>query len=101
MTENPDPAQHPRDPERHRDKLLAWLIDAFALAMGALAIFRYKPDDTVGALVVFVGAYTLTSLLQGANWASLAAICESLVFALAPLIHLGTVATVPASFTGL
>lgn len=43
MTENPNPAKRPADPER-RDRLRAWLIDALALGMGALAVFHCKPE---------------------------------------------------------
>jgi hypothetical protein len=100
MTENPNSANRPADPKR-RYSLHAWLIDALALSMGALAVFYYKPDGFVAGLIVFVGAYTLTHSLQGLNWKLLAGICEFLLILLGPVIHLGTLATAPASFTGL
>ncbi|MBR1274343.1 hypothetical protein [Bradyrhizobium sp. AUGA SZCCT0283] len=100
MTENPNPEHRPADPE-HCNSLRAWLIDMLALGMGALAVFHYKPEGFVAGLIVFVGAYTLTHSLQGVSWKLLAGICEILLIALAPVIHLGTLATAPASFTGL
>ena len=42
MTENSTPANCPADPERG-NSLRAWLIDALALGMGALAVFHYQP----------------------------------------------------------
>ena len=67
MTENPNPENRPADPERG-NSLRAWLIDALALGMGALAVFHYQPEGFVAGLIVFVGAYTLTHSLHGLNW---------------------------------
>jgi hypothetical protein len=89
VTENSKPANCPGDPERG-NSLRAWLIDALALGMGALAVFHYQPDGVAAALIVFVGTYTLTHFLHGLNWALLAGICEILLVWLAPAIHLGT-----------
>jgi hypothetical protein len=102
MTENLNPAKRPADPE-HGNSLRAWLIDALAIAMGALAVFHYQPDGFAGGLIVFVGAYTLTHSLHGLNWVFLAGICEVLLVWLAPVIHLGTLMMVPTgtSATGL
>jgi len=102
MTENPNPAKRPADPE-HGNSLRAWLIDALALGMGALAVFHYRPEGFAAALIVFVGAYTLTHSLHGLNWVLLAGICELLLVWLAPAIHLGTLMLVPTgtSATGL
>jgi hypothetical protein len=102
MTESPTPANRPADPERG-NSLRAWLIDALALGMGALAVFHYQPDGFVAALIVFVGAYTLTHSLNGLNWVLLAGICEIMLVWLAPAIHLGTLMMVPTgtSATGL
>jgi hypothetical protein len=94
MTENPDPEERPGDPERG-NSLRAWLIDALALGMGALAVFHYQPDGFAAALIVFVGAYTLTHSLHGLNWALLATICELLLVWVAPAVHLGTLMMVP------
>ena len=73
MTENSTPENRPADPER-RYSLHAWLIDALALGMGALAVFHYQPEGFAAGLIVFVGAYTLTHSLQGLNWVWLAGI---------------------------
>ena len=102
MTENSKPANCPADLERG-NSLRAWLIDALALGMGALAVFHYQPDGFAAALIIFVGAYTLTHSLQGLNWALLAGICEILLVWLAPAIHLGTLmmVTTGTSATGL
>jgi hypothetical protein len=102
MTENADPESRPADPERG-NSLRAWLIDALALGMGALAVFHYQPEGFVAGLIVFVGAYTLTHSMQGLNWIWLAGICELLLVWLAPVIHLGTLMMVPTgtSATGL
>jgi len=94
MTENTKPAICPADPE-HGNSLRAWLIDVLALGMGALAVFHYHPEGFVAALIVFVGAYTLTHSLHGLNWVLLAGICEILLLWLAPAIHLGTLMMVP------
>jgi hypothetical protein len=101
MTENSNPEKSPGDLERRHDKLREWLIDALAMAVGALAVFHYKPEGMVATIIVFVGAYTITSVLQGLNWILLAAICEILLAGLGVPIHLGTLAMAPASFTGL
>ena len=102
MTENSNPEKRPADPERD-NSLRAWLIDALALGVGALAVFYYRPEGFVAELIVFVGAYTLTHSLQGLNWKLLAGICEVLLVWLAPVIHLGTLMMVPTgtSATGL
>jgi hypothetical protein len=102
MTENSTPENRPADPER-RYKLRAWLIDALALGMGALAVFHYQPEGFAAGLIVFVGAYTLTHSLHGLKWVWLAGICELLLVWLAPVIHLGTLMMAPAgtSATGL
>ncbi len=102
MTENSNPEKRPADPE-HGNSLRAWLIDALALGMGALAVFHYRPEGFVAGLIVFVGAYTLTHSLHGLNWVLLAGICELLLVWLAPVIHLGTLMMVPTgtSATGL
>jgi hypothetical protein len=102
MTENSNPAKRPADPE-HGNSLRAWLIDALALGLGALAVFHYQPEGFVAGLIVFVGAYTLTHSLHGLNWVLLAGICEVLLGWLAPLIHLGILMMVPTgtSATGL
>ena len=89
MTENSTPENRPADPER-RYSLHAWLIDALALGMGALAVFHYQPEGFAAGLIVFVGAYALTHSLQGLNWVWLAGFCELLLVWLAPVIHLGT-----------
>ena len=94
MTENSTPENRPADPER-RYSLHAWLIDALALGMGALAVFHYQPEGFAAGLIVFVGAYTLTHSLQGLNWVWLAGFCELLLVWLAPVIHLGTLMMVP------
>ena len=86
MTESPTPANRPADPERG-NSLRAWLIDALALGMGALAVFHYQPDGFAAGLIVFVGAYTLTHSLNGLNWVLLAGICEIILVWLAPAIH--------------
>jgi hypothetical protein len=102
MTENSNSEKRPADPERG-NSLRAWLMDALALGMGALAVFHYQPDGFAAALIVFVGAYTLTHSLHGLNWGLLAGICEILLAWLAPAIHLGTLMMVPTgtSATGL
>jgi hypothetical protein len=102
MTENSNPEKRPADPERG-NSLRAWLIDALALGMGALAVFHYQPEGFVAGLIVFVGAYTLTHSLRGLNWVLLAGICELLLVWFAPVIHLGTLMMVPTgtSATGL
>ena len=100
MTEHPNPANRPADPERG-DSLRAWLIDALALGMGALAVFHYQPDGFVAGLIVFVGAYTLTHTLQGLNWKLVAGICEILLAGLAPLIHLCTLIMVGSAASGM
>ena len=46
MTENPNPAKRPADPERG-SSLRAWLIDALALGMGGFAVFYFQPDGFV------------------------------------------------------
>jgi hypothetical protein len=99
MTESPNRENRPADPERG-DGLRAWLIDALALGMGALAVSHYKPEGFL-ALIVFVGAYTLTHSLPSLNWAFLGSISGSLLALLAVVIHLGTLMMAPASFTGL
>jgi hypothetical protein len=100
MTESCTPANRPADPERG-NSLRAWLIDALALGMGALAVFHYQPDGFAAGLIVFVGAYTLTHSLHGLNWALLAGICEILLVWLAPAIHLGTLMMVPAGTSAM
>ena len=100
MTENSNPAKRPADPG-HGNSLRAWLVDAVALGMGALAVFHYQPDGFVAGLIVFVGAYTLAHSLQGPNWQSLRGISEFLLCTLGALIHFWTLLTAPASFTGL
>jgi hypothetical protein len=102
MTENPEPAKRPADPERS-NSLREWLIDALAIATGALAVFHYQPEGFAAGFIVFVGAYTLTHSLHGLNWVLLAGICEVLLAWLAPVIHLGTLMMVPTgtSATGL
>jgi hypothetical protein len=102
MTENSNPEKRPADPE-HGNSLRAWLIDALALGMGALAVFHYRPEGFAAALIVFVGAYTLTHSLQSLNWVLLAGISEVLLVWLAPVIHLGTLmmVTTGTSATGL
>lgn len=102
MTESPTPANRPADPERG-NSLRAWLVDALALGMGALAVFHYQPDGFAAGLIVLVGAYTLTHSLNGLNWVLLAGICEIILVWLAPAIHLGTLMMVPTgtSATGL
>ena len=100
MTENSNPKNGSGEPE-HGNSLRAWMIDALAMAMGALAVLHYKPEDFLAGLIVFVGAYTLTHSLRGLNWKLLTGICEFLLIVLAAVIHLGTLATAPASFTGL
>lgn len=100
MTENPHPANRPSDPEPGNN-LRAWLIDAVALGMGALAVFQYQPDGFIAGLIVFVGAYTLTHCLQGPNWKLLAGICEILLVWLAPVIHLGTLIMVPTGTSAM
>jgi hypothetical protein len=100
MTENSKPAICPAKPERGTS-LRAWLIDALALGMGALAVFHYQPDGFAAGLIVFVGAYTLAHSLQGLNWALVAEICEILLVWLAPAIHLGTLMMVPAGTTAM
>ena len=71
--------------------------------MGGFAVFYFQPDGFAAALIVFVGAYTLTHSLHGLNWVLLAGICEILLGWLAPVIHLGTLMMVPTdtSATGL
>jgi hypothetical protein len=102
MTENPNPAKRPADPERGSSQH-AWLIDALALGMGGFAVFYYQPEGFAAGLIVFVGAYTLTHSLQGLNWTLLAGISLILLTWLAPVIHLGTLMMVPVgtSATGL
>jgi hypothetical protein len=100
MTENSKPANCPADPERG-NSLRAWLIDALALGMGALAVFYYQPDGFSAALIVFVGAYTLTHSLHGLNWVLLAGICELLLVWLTPAIHLGTLMMVPTGTSAM
>lgn len=100
MSEKSDPEKRPDDPER-RVKLRAWLIDALAMAMGASAVFYYKPDDMVATIIIFVGAYTITHSLRSLNWQLLRAISEFLLAPLAAVIHLCTLMIAPASFTGL
>jgi hypothetical protein len=102
MTENSYPKKQPADSERG-NSLCAWLIEALALGMGALAVFQYQPEGFVAALIVFVGAYTLTHSLQGLNWLLLAGVCELLLVWLATAIHLGTLmmVAVGTSATGL
>jgi hypothetical protein len=102
MTENSYPKKQPADSERG-NSLCAWLIDALALGMGALAVFQSQPEGFVAALIVFVGAYTLTHSLQGLNWLLLAGVCELLLVWLAAAIHLGTLmmVAVGTSATGL
>jgi hypothetical protein len=46
MTENPEPENRPGDLERH-NTLRAWLIDALALGVGALAVFYYRPEGVL------------------------------------------------------
>jgi len=98
MTEHSNPENHPADPES-RHTLREWLIDALALGVGALAVFHYKPEG-LAALIVFVGAYTITHSLQGLNWASLAGMSDTLIVLLAPVIHLGTLMMVPTGTSG-
>src|SRR5215510_9540538 len=62
MTEDPDPAKCPADPERS-PSLREWLIDTLAFAMGGLAVYHYKPDGFLAGLIMFVGAYTFTHSL--------------------------------------
>lgn len=100
MTESPNPENRPADPA-HGNSLRAWLLDALALGMGALAVFHYRPDGFAAGLIVFVGAYTLTHSLQGLDWPSLRGISEFLLCTLGVLIHFWTLLTAPASFTGL
>lgn len=100
MTGNPHPANRPADPERGNSPR-AWLIDALALGMGALAVFHYQPDGFIAGLIVFVGAYTLTHSLHGLNWKLLAGICELLLVWLAPVIHLGTLMMVPTGTSSM
>ena len=100
MTENSKPANCPADPERG-NSLRAWLIDALAIAMSVLAVFHYQPDGFAAALIVFVGAYTLTHSLHGLNWVLLAGICEILLVWLAPAIHLGTLMMVPTGTSAM
>jgi hypothetical protein len=100
MTENPNPENRPADPERG-NSLRAWLIDALALGMGALAVFHFRPDGFAAGLIVFVGAYALTHSLQGLNWKLLAGICELLLVWLAPAIHLGTLMMVPTGTSAM
>ena len=98
MTERSSPENHPADPER-RHTLREWVVDALALGGGALAVFHYKPEG-LAALIVFVGAYTITHSLQGLNWASLAGMSDTLIVLLAPVIHLGTLMMVPTGTSG-
>jgi hypothetical protein len=100
MTENPNPEKRPSDLERG-NSLRAWLIDASALGMGALAVFHYQPDGFAAGLIIFVGAYTLTHSLHGLNWALLAGICEVLLIWLALAIHLGTLMMVPTGTSAM
>ncbi|WP_456624624.1 hypothetical protein [Bradyrhizobium sp. URHC0002] len=100
MTENANPESRPADPERG-NSLRAWLIDALALGVGALAVFYYRPEGGLAGLIVFVGAYTLTHSLHGLNWKLLAGICEVLLVWLAPAIHLGTLMMVPAGTSAM
>jgi hypothetical protein len=79
----------------------AWIYDALALGMGALAVFHYRPDGFIAGLIVFLGAYTLAHSLQNLNWQSLRGVSELLLCVLGVLIHLTTLLTAPASFTGL
>jgi hypothetical protein len=50
MTENANPENRPADPERG-NSLRAWLIDALALGIGALAVFHYQPDGFTAGLL--------------------------------------------------
>jgi hypothetical protein len=101
MTQNCNPGKCLSDLERRPSKTLAWLIDALALAVGMLAVFYYKPEGMVAGIIVFVGAYTLTHSLQGLNWEFLGSISGILLGGLGFAIHLCTLLTAPASFTGL
>lgn len=101
MTENSKPANHLSDPERRRETTLAWLIDALALAAGLLAVFHYKPDGLLAGIIIFVGAYTLAHSLQHLNWAFLGTVSGFLLAPLAAVIHLYTLVSAPAGFTGL
>ena len=98
MTENPNPTK-PSD--EVGTGLRAWLFDAFAFGIGALAVLHYRPDGFVAGLIVFVGAYVLAHSLQGLNWQSLRGLSEFLLCILGLLIHFTTLLTAPASFTGL
>jgi hypothetical protein len=99
MTKAPTPATRPADPG---PSLREWLIDALALGIAGFAVYHYRPDDALGGLVIFVGAYTLTHSLQGLNWQSLRAISEFVLILLTPSIHLITLVMVPtASVQGL
>ena len=100
MTKNPDPEKRPEDPKR-RQGLREWLIDALAIAVGGLALVYYQPEGFAAGLIVFVGAYTLTHSLHGLNWALLAGICQVLLVWLAPVIHLGTLVTVPVGTSAM
>jgi hypothetical protein len=97
MTENCQPAKCPDS----RDTARAWLLDTLAVAIGLGAVFHYQPDGMIAGIIIFVGAYTLASVLQGVSWVSLAAISQFLLISSAPAIHLATVATAKAGFTGL
>lgn len=89
------------DPEHRPDRTFAWLIDAFALAMGALAVVHYKPESFDAGVIVFVGAHALTHALQGLNWAFLGSVSGILLAWLGVAIHFCTLLTAQASFTGL
>ncbi len=65
MTESSNLEKRPGDLERRHDKTREYLIDAYALAMAALADLYFKPEGggVIAVIVVLGGAFGLTRLL--------------------------------------
>jgi hypothetical protein len=97
MTENTNQVKHSAEPARG-DRLRACLIEMLAFGLGALAVFRYKPEGILAEFIVFVGAYTIASSLLHVLF--LAALGQLLLTMLTPAIHLYTLAIVPVGTSG-